>query len=494
MSILVVKDLSKAFGGTQALSHVRLVLAKGQVTAVLGENGAGKSTLMNVLAGVVRPDSGTLLLDGRPFVPATPDEARRAGIALVPQEPELALHLSVEENIVLGSEPTRWGLVDRRAMRTAAAAALAHVVDQHSPIDPGMPAVQLSPSDRQRVVIARALAVAKPHVLILDEPTSSLTAADVDRLFAVIARLKAQGLGILYVSHFLEEVLRVADCYSVLRDGKNAGEGQIGDVSIDQLVAKMAGQSAAPAKHRAPRALAGKVVLSVKRLHGEPLPLDASLELHEGEVLGVAGLVGAGRSELLRSIFGLAAVKSGQLRVGSYVGPASPVRRLTQGVGLLSEDRKGEGLAMQLSILENLMMSRRHLRGPFVDGAAERTTATRFAQQLHIRLHDLDQSVSALSGGNQQKVALARLLHHDVDVLLLDEPTRGIDVGSRAEVHQVIRELAERGKAVLLVSSYLPELMSVCDRIAVMARGRLGAARPVQELDEHALLKEATGA
>ncbi len=494
MSTLIAEHLSKAFGGTRALTDVRLEVNAGRVVAVLGENGAGKSTLMKLLAGSLEPDSGSMTLSGDQFSPRSPDDARRRGIALVPQEPELALHLSVEENVVLGAEPTRYGFVDKSTMRSRAYAALEQVTDASSRIDPAAPAASLSASERQRVVIARALAVAEPKVLIFDEPTSSLTATDVERLFDVIGRLKARGTCVLYVSHFLDEVMRVADDYCVLRDGKNAGDGSISNTSVDELVALMAGGTSHAVVERDSRSASGEVVLSVHQLAGKKLPKHASLELRAGEVLGIAGLVGAGRSELLRTIFGLAKVASGEIKVGVHVGPASPVKRLEQGVGLLSEDRKGEGLAMQLSLVENLVMSKRVSWGPFVRASEERRTAIALLERLRVRFSDPDQPIAQLSGGNQQKIAIARLLHQDVDVLLLDEPTRGIDVGSRADVHQLIEELASSGKAVLLVSSYLPELMGVCDRIAVMSRGRLGSARVTGDLDEHAILREAAGA
>ncbi len=490
---LVVRGLTKAFGGTKALDGVDLQVGPGEVHAVLGENGAGKSTLMKILSGSVRPDEGRIELVGRTHAPASPDEARRAGVAIVPQEPELAPHLTVGENVVLGCEPARWGVVLRGQAHEIATRALVQVAHDGGHIDPRRLASSLSPSERQRVVIARALAVAAPRVLILDEPTSSLTAADVEQLFSVIEKLRERGLSVLYVSHFLEEVLRISDRYTVLRDGRFVGTGAIRGTDSDQLVRLMAGE-AVKQRQRTIRREAGEVVLSVEGLAGRALPVDASLELRRGEVLGIAGLVGAGRSELLRVVFGLDPVRSGRVRVGTHLGPASPMRRLAQGVGLLSEDRKGEGLAAELTIAENLMMSRRVGWGPLVSPARERVVTEQFVARLGIRCRDVAQRMTELSGGNQQKVALARLLHHDVDVLLLDEPTRGIDVRSRADVHHVIDELVGQGKAVLVVSSYLPELFGVCDRIAVMCRGRLGAARRVADLDEHAVLKEAAGA
>jgi ribose transport system ATP-binding protein len=355
----------------------------------------------------------------------------------------------------------------------------------------------LSAPDRQLVEVARALATARAgggslRVLVLDEPTSSLGRADVDRLFALVRDLAAGGTTVLYVSHFLEEVKLVAGRFTVLRDGRTVGAGDVAGTSIDAMVRMMAGRDIASAFPRTERTR-GDVVLSAQALAGEKLPVDASLELHRGEVLGIAGLVGAGRTELLRALFGLDVVRSGRIRVGVAAGPASPVRRLAQGVGYASEDRKAEGLATSFSVAENLTLSRLGPSGVDLPARA-RAAALRWIAQLEIRCTGPDQRVVELSGGNQQKVQIARLLHHDVDVLLLDEPTRGIDVASKAQIAALCDGLAARGKAILLVSSWLPELLGMADRIAVMHRGRLGPARPVGEWDEPSLLREAVGA
>ncbi|MBN2195410.1 MAG: sugar ABC transporter ATP-binding protein [Polyangiaceae bacterium] len=490
--VLSVRGLEKAFGGTIALAGVDLEVLAGEVHAVVGENGAGKSTLMKILAGTQQAARGSITLGGSPFAPRDPVVARRAGIALVPQEPELAEHLSVEENVLLGAEPGRAGLVDFPALRARATTALAHVAHGDSAIDPARPAASLGPAERQRVVIARALALASPRVLILDEPTSSLTSTDVEQLFVTLRKLVARGLAVLYVSHFLEEVMAIAHRFTVLRDGRSVATGDIADTTPEALVRAMAGAAVALRPRHADRT-PGEVLLSLGALAGRHLPHSATLELHRGEVLGIAGLIGAGRTELLRAIFGLDPVRSGTIRVHAEMGPAGPPRRLAQGVGLLSEDRKAEGLALDLTIAENTVLTRRLGRGPLIDPRRERATARDFVARLGIRCRDVGQRVADLSGGNQQKVALARLLHHDADVLLLDEPTRGIDVRSRADVHAVIDELADRGKAMLVVSSYLPELFALCDRIAVMCRGRLGPSRPARELDAHAILLEAAG-
>jgi ribose transport system ATP-binding protein len=492
-ALLEARDIVKSFGRTRALAGVSLSVRRGEVHAVLGENGAGKSTLMTILAGAIAPDAGTMLLEDRPYAPRTPAEARAAGVAIVYQEPQLCPHLSVAENIGLGSEPSRFGFVDRRALRTRAHDALAQLSDERIAVD--RPVSSLSPGERQLVAIARALSQARSHVLILDEPTSSLGAQDTEKLFAAVGRLAERGLSVLYISHFLEEVERIADGYTVLRDGSSVGSGRVGETPMREIVRLMVGQEVSELFAHSERTR-GEPLLELEHLAGRTKPADASLSLHRGEVVGIAGLVGSGRTELLRAIFGLDPVRSGRVRVGAFVGPASPARRLSQGVGLLSEDRKGEGLAASMSIADNLTLSKLGGLGPpgLVAPRQQRALAQRWIERLAIRCRDTEQPVADLSGGNQQKVALARLLYHDVDVLLLDEPTRGIDVKSRAQIYKSIDELAASGKAVLVVSSYLPELVGICDRIAVMRKGRLGDAKPVGERDMHALLVEATGA
>ncbi|MCE5279036.1 MAG: sugar ABC transporter ATP-binding protein [Planctomycetaceae bacterium] len=498
---LVMRGVSKRFGATVALAGVGLTVLPGQVHALVGENGAGKSTLMKILSGAYVPDVGSMELQGRPYRPRNPLDARRAGVSMVYQELSLAPHLSVEENIMLGMEPTLLGFVRRRAVRRRSAEALAFF--EHPELRPQATVGRLSPAAQQLVEIARAMAVGC-RVLVLDEPTSSLAARDAQRLFELIARLRAQGVSIIYISHFIEEVKQIADCVTVLRDGRAVGSGPGSDLTPRQIVSMMVGRDVErlyPRSRRAP----GEAVLEVRDLAGAVKPLSASLQLRRGEVVGIAGLIGAGRTELLRAIFGLDAVTSGAIRVGAYWGPAAPPRRWAQGVGLVSEDRKGEGLALTLSVADNITLSRLKGLGPLglVLPSRQALAAGAWIDSLGIRCRQGGQPVGDLSGGNQQKVALARLLQHDVDVLLLDEPTRGIDVGSKAAIYELIDRLAcgtaqgtgntAKPKAILIVSSYLPELMGVCDRVAVMCRGRLGPARPVEQLDEHSVMMEAIG-
>jgi ribose transport system ATP-binding protein len=493
----VAKDVAHTFGATIALAGVSFAIEAGRVHALIGENGAGKSTLMGILAGATTPDAGELTLDGAPFRPRTPQDARRAGVAMVHQELSLCPHLTVEENIALGNEPVRFGFVQRAEMRRRAVAALERVSGPSGEalLSPGVPVGELPPSAQQLVEIARAIALPNCRVLILDEPTSSLGAADVDRLFSVIRSVCEAGMAVIYISHFLEEIHRIGDDFTVLRDGRVVGKGALRGVAASDIVGMMVGRAVEQLFPRSPRRT-GDVVLEVTDLSGSIKPSGVSFTLRRGEVLGIAGLVGAGRTELLRCIFGLDPVRQGALRVLGRSGYRAPPARVAQGVGFLSEDRKAEGLATALSLAENLTLSKTGPLGPrgIVLPRRRRVAAERWMRELSIRAHHADQRVGELSGGNQQKVALARLLHQDADVFLLDEPTRGIDVGSKALIYELVDRLAASGKAVLVVSSYLPELLGICDRIAVMRRGRLGPPRPAAELDERAVLMEATGA
>ncbi len=486
-----MRGVRKSFGATAALAGVDLRVAGGEVLALVGENGAGKSTLMKVLAGVVRPDAGAMLLDGRPYEPRSPRDARAAGVAMIHQELALAPHLTVADNILLGVEPTRAGFIRAAASREAARAALGQL--GRADISPDAVVAGLSIADRQVVEIARAVAVGC-RVLVLDEPTSSLTSEDVRHLEALVKRLRGQGHAIVFISHVLEEVRSFADRVAVIRDGATVGGGAVGALSNAQIVEWMVGRAVTELYPRSPRT-PGAVVLEISGVAGRRLPESASLVLHRGEVLGIAGLVGAGRTELVRAVFGLEPVRRGTVRVAAETGAAAPARRWAQGVGMVSEDRKAEGLALNLSIADNLTLSRLGGLGPagLVLSGRQAAASQRWIEPLQIKCRNVSQPVAALSGGNQQKVAVARLLHHDVDVLLLDEPTRGIDVGAKARIYALIDELATQGRAILLVSSHVPELLGVCDRVAVMCRGRLGPARPVGEIDEHSLMQEAIG-
>ena len=483
---LEMRGISKRFGATLALDDVGLSVSPGEVHGLIGENGAGKSTLMKVLSGAFQPDSGRMSINGAPYSPRSPLEARRAGVAMIYQELSLAPHLTVAGNIGLGMEPTAWGFLRGSRLRAQARAALEQL--GHPEIEPDECVGRMPIGAQQIVEIARALAVGC-RILVLDEPTSSLSRNDVATLFRLITRLKEQGIAIVYISHFLEEVKEVADRFTVLRDGRIAGAGAMAGTTIDSVVNMMVGRQIDELYVRSQRT-PGEPILELRDVSGPAKPHSASLTLRLGEVMGIAGLVGAGRTELLRAVFGLDPVRSGEIRLGAYVGPASPARRWLQGAGFLSEDRKNEGLALPLTLADNLTLSRLPW---FVSLRQQATASRKWIEALDIRCLGPSQRVLDLSGGNQQKVALARLLHHEVDVFLLDEPTRGVDIGSKALIYRLIEELASRGKAILMVSSYMPELIGVCDRIAVMCRGHLLPPRPAHELTEHELMLEATG-
>ncbi len=489
---LSVTAIAKSFGATKALVGVDLSVQPGECLALIGENGAGKSTLMRVLTGAHRADAGTMTLDGQPYDPRGPLAARAHGVAIVYQELTLARHLSVAENILLGNQPSRFGLIDRRRQRAVAQAALEQLGLGRLDLDTLVGDLPIA--QQQLVEIARGL-TASPRLLILDEPTSSLTAADVQHLFTVIRTLKAQGVSIIYISHFLEECRAVAERYAVLRDGASVAAGVMAEASEAELIRQMVGREMTEIYPRIPHPL-GEPVLELRGVAGVGKPSDASLVLRRGEILGLFGLVGSGRSETLRALFGLDRITRGTVLLhGQPQTHRSPRQRLLSGIGLVSEDRKNEGLALNLPIADNLTLS---CLGPFTQGGLinqrrQEAAAQTLMDHLLVKATGPAQAVGELSGGNQQKVAIGRLLHHGCDILLLDEPTRGIDVGAKAHIYRLIGELAAHGKAVIVVSSYLPELLGICDSIAVMCRGVLAPARPVAEWDCQRILAAAIG-
>jgi ribose transport system ATP-binding protein len=484
--LLRMTGIDKRFGATRALRNVSLTVGRGEVLALIGENGAGKSTLMKVLSGAHRPDSGTMELAGSRYSPAGPHDARLAGVAMIYQELSLASHLSVEDNIMLGREVHSCGVLRRGVQRERVQDVLTML--GHRELEPRVLVERLSAGACQVVEIARAL-VHHAKVLVFDEPTSSLSHADVEHLFGIIAQLKRSGHGIIYISHFIEEVRRVADSYAVLRDGENVGCGALSDVSDSGIVSLMVGRAVSELFPQVPHQR-GAVKLASRELTGRAQPQSVSLELHCGEILGIAGLVGSGRTETLRCLFGLDPLRYGKVLLDGKPFKPTPRTCIRLGMGFLSEDRKNEGLAQNLSIADNATLSdlspystlgwlslghrRRHVRS--------------WMETLSIKAAHSDQPVAMLSGGNQQKVAIARVLHQNADVLLLDEPTRGIDVGTKSEIYWLMGNLAAQGKAILFVSSYLPELLAVCDRIAVFARGKLRDVRPVSQWNEESIM------
>jgi len=491
--ILSMRGISKAFGGVHALKGVDLEVAEGEVHALIGENGAGKSTLMKVLSGALRADRGEMLLRGERYEPRDPLHARRFGISMVYQELNLALHLTVEQNLMLGVEDARLGFIRRSAYSRRIAEALDTL--GHPDLTPGARVGDLSPAARQLVEIARGL-ITDTRVFVLDEPTSSLSRVDTEHLFEVIRALRDRKVSIIYISHFLEEVKRVADRFTVLRDGETAGRGDVRSTPTERIIELMVGRPLTEMFPRVPHGI-GEPVFEVSGVAGEKLPRSVTFKVRSGEIFGIAGLVGAGRSETLRAVYGLRAGTAGVVRIARYSAPIRkprPHRMIGMGVSFLSEDRKNEGIALKRSVAENITLSHlgRLARWGLVSDRTVIGVSGGWIDRLSIKVGAATDKVSSLSGGNQQKVAIARLLEEDAEIFLLDEPTRGIDVGSKVEIFRLIGDLAARGKAVVIVSSYLPELLGVCDTIAVMHRGVLGGKRPVSEWDEFAIMNEAT--
>ena len=493
--LLSMRQIAKRFGHTVALSNVTLDVAGGEVHALVGENGAGKSTLMKILAGAEPADAGTIELNGHAFSPAGPLDSLNAGIAMIYQEFNLAPHLSVGANMLLGREPTVGGFLfdellggtmRRRCRATLDRLGVAVPLDRR--------VGSLGVADQQMVEIARAL-LSGARLIIMDEPTSALAAHEVRRLFDLIRQLRSEGISIVYISHFLEEVEELADRLTVLRDGRTVGTGPVAEWPRKRIIEAMVGRHVEEMYPRIEHKI-GEPLLHVQALKGRALPRRAEFTLHRGEILGIAGLVGAGRTETLRTLFGLDPVRGGDATLnGIRITRFSPEDWNARGVGLLSEDRKGEGLAQNLPCSANITLPAlgRAAKWGWIFRPRERRAAGDLARTLNIKWADPSQPVSGLSGGNQQKVAMARLLYTDADVLLLDEPTRGIDVGAKVDLYRAVGELARRGKAVVMVSSYLPELFGVCDRIAVMSRGVLSAPYPVEELTPEKVMHLAVG-
>ena len=498
--MLEIDGITKSFDATIALDGVSLRLGAGEVHALVGENGAGKSTLMNVLAGKIKPDAGAMRLGGKPYAPASAADARRAGLRLVHQELALCPHLTVAENILLGAEPaSRFGWFDERAARRRAAAVLESFGQKN--IAPEAIVGALPLPAQQVVEICRA-AASDARLILMDEPTSSLPRADVERLFELIRRLRDEGKSIIYISHFLEEVREIADSFTVLRDGRSVETGDLRDVTNEELIRLMVGRRVEqlfPSRRSdAADYKSNDVLLEVRDLQSPPVLRRASFTLRRGEILGIAGLMGAGRTEMVRALFGLDAARAGTFNLKSQalrlIG-ATPSTRIANGIGYLSEDRKGEGLALPLSIADNMTLTNFEgcARGGWLRLGAQSRQAGAWMRSLGVKAASARQPVAALSGGNQQKVAFARLLHQDAEVLLLDEPTRGVDIGSKQQIYEVIARLAAEGRAVLMVSSYLPELFGMCDRLAVMSRGNLSEAKPIAEWTPEAVMRTAVG-
>jgi ribose transport system ATP-binding protein len=487
--LLRARGVGKAFPGVQALSDVDFEVRAGEIVALVGENGAGKSTLMKVLAGVHQPDRGELHWLGRPVALRRPAEAMALGIALIHQELALCDNLSVAAAVFLGAEPRRGPFLREAVMRAEARTILARL---GLAIDPGTPVGRLGPGPRQLVEIGRALR-ARARVLIMDEPTSSLTHVEAERLFALCAELRAAGSGIVYISHRLGEVQRLADRVVGLRDGRNSGELAGAAASHERIVALMVGRTLADGTRTAHAP--GEPALVVRGLRTQSAPAAAiDLCVRRHEVVGIAGLLGAGRSELLRAMVGADRRLGGEVEVaGRRLGSGGPREAAAAGLVLVPEDRKQQGLVLGLSVAQNLSLPTLHRRGVFVDRRYESALAERTIGELAIATAGPAQVTGTLSGGNQQKVALGKWLAAEPRVLLLDEPTRGVDVGARAEIYARLHALAAAGLAVLFVSSELEEVLALADRVLVLHRGRLAGELARGAASEAAIMMLATG-
>ncbi|MHA6765474.1 sugar ABC transporter ATP-binding protein [Streptacidiphilus sp. PAMC 29251] len=490
--VLALEGVSKSFGAVRALRGVSLELYGGEAHALAGENGAGKSTLIKALAGVHRPDEGTVLLDGEPVVFHGPADARDAGVAVIYQEPTLFPDLSVAENIFMGRQPRRsLGRVDHRAVHAATADLFRRLgVD----LDPDQPARGLSIADQQLVEIAKALSF-DARVLIMDEPTAALTGSEVARLFGVVRTLREQGAAILFISHRLEEVFALCQRVTTLRDGGFIASEPVEGLGEDDLIRRMVGRDLDELYPKLP-AEVGEVALSVRRLTREGVFTDVSFEVRGGEIVGLAGLVGAGRSEVARAVFGVDRWDGGSVEVaGKPLKPGAPSLAMAAGLALVPEDRRAQGLVMNMSIERNIGLTglRGTSRAGLMSRAAERSRAVDWAVKLQVKYARLGDLVGTLSGGNQQKVVLAKWLATAPAVLIVDEPTRGIDVGTKAEVHRLLSELAAQGVAVLMISSDLPEILGMADRVLVMHEGRIAAEIPRAEATEQSVMAAATG-
>jgi rhamnose transport system ATP-binding protein len=486
-----LRGISKRFGATQALSDVSLDLLPGEVHALVGENGAGKSTLVKILAGVHQPDSGTIWLDGEPTRIPGPADARALGIAVVHQEPRLFPDLTVAENVFIGHAPSgRFGTIDWGTTRRMAQALFDELEVR---FDVGAPVRGLSMADQQLIEIAKSLS-AEARVLVLDEPTASLSAHEVARLFTIVRRLRARGVSVLFVSHRLDEVFELCDRATVFRDGRHVITTSTAELSTADLVRHMVGRAVSLfPKVDTP---VGEVLLEVTGLTRIGAFRDVGFTVSAGEIVGFAGLVGAGRTEVARVLFGVDRRDGGEIRLGgAAVDFASPSAAMNAGIAYLPEDRHQEGLVLDFTIAQNVTLPILPRLFPrlLVRASAERQVARDYTEQFRVRMTGVDQLVAALSGGNQQKVVLAKWLATKPRVLILDEPTRGIDIGAKVEVHRIISELAASGLGIILISSDLPEVLAMSDRIVVLHEGRVTAEIPRQMATEERVMFAATG-
>jgi rhamnose transport system ATP-binding protein len=490
--LLSLRNIRKSFGGTRALTDGRLDLYAGQVTALIGENGAGKSTLVKILTGIHQPDGGAIQLDGKTLRIGSPADARRHGISVIHQESVVFDDLSVAENIFVTAHPRRFGVVDWAGMRRAAAKILARL---EAPIDPVIPMRELCVAHKHLVQIARALSD-DSRIVIMDEPTSALSHQEAQDLLRIVRRLRDDGRAILFISHKFEEILAIADRYVVFRDGGAVGDGMLAQTSVDNLITLMVGRSIEQVFHRAPAQL-GPEVLRTEQMCRNPEFSNVSLSVRQGEILGIYGLVGAGRSEVMQALFGITQPDSGRILIdGREIHVRVPSVAIRHKIAYVPEDRQQQGAILPISIRDNIALASLQslANACFTNTHRNQRVAQEWLGRLQIRASGADQNVEELSGGNQQKVVIAKWLQTAPRVLILDEPTKGIDVGSKAAVHSLMNELVQKGLAVILVSSELPEVLAMADRILVMRRGRVRAHFERADASAEALVRAATDA
>jgi len=492
--ILSMKKIDKRFTGVHALRQVDFDLEEAEIHALVGENGAGKSTLMKVLIGINTKDSGEIHYLGHQFNPRDPRHALEMGIGIIHQELNMMDHLTVAENIFIGRESTRIGgiLLDKRE-QTRRAEELFRRLKMN--IDPGEPLGRLTVGKQQMVEIAKAVSH-RLRILILDEPTAALTDAEIDELFTIMRDLASRGVGMIHISHRLDEIHRIADRVTVLRDGERVDTKLTSEVTRQQIINMMVGRVIyEQPKTRSSVAPGAPVVLRVNRLNAGKLVRDVSFDLREGEILGMAGLMGSGRTETARAIFGADEVQSGTIEVrGRRVSIRSPEDAVVNGIGYLSEDRKRFGLAVNLSVRDNLAMATydRFQSGMFINASSVRKVTEEYVERLSIKTPSLEQLLRNLSGGNQQKVVIAKWLIRNCDILIFDEPTRGIDVGAKSEIYTLMNELTREGKSIIMISSELPEILRMSDRMVVMCEGRLTGELPIEGASQEAIMEYAT--
>lgn len=488
--ILLLNNISKAYPGVQALDNVTLDFEKGEVHAIVGENGAGKSTLIKTIAGAVTPDEGEIVLDGSKFKKLSPLEAITNGVSVIYQEFNLFDSLTVAENIFIGEKSEGKAFVDFKMMNSEAVKIFGRF---NVSLNPTAPVKELSPGQKQIVEISKAIHK-KAKIIIMDEPTAPLSIAEVEKLFEIISELKENGITIIYISHRLDEIFRIADRVSVMRDGKYVTTKKIGDTDRTGLIGLMVGREL-KGSYPVSEAEPSETALEVIKLYGNGAK-DISFKVRRGEILGIAGLVGSGRTELIRVIFGAEKLERGEIFVlGKPRKITSPAKALDLGIGLIPEDRKEHGVFLTMSIAWNISIStiKSISKYGIVNRKSEKELAKSYGEMLRIRTPSLEQKVAHLSGGNQQKVVLAKALAAKTDILIFDEPTRGIDVGAREEIYHLMRQLANQGKAIIMVSSDMEELLGMSDRIIVMASGRITGELPKSEFSQQHILELASG-